>query len=226
MQDADKIEKKVQDQLEKISEKVPEPVKGFIHENGKIMVGGLVAILALLILWRYIKSLGKHGNKRKNKPIGSEQWKANALEVNLARIKPPAFPPGKKRATIKGEPVRFGVAILAKAGGNGPEPTEEQLESILNYACPGLGEIAMRDYPKVHVWEAQYSPGGFTQLFNQNVRIPDARGQKSRWITASGIVRLGPDKIHLGLALLADTPNLIRTINLNNDQWLDILRID
>lgn len=227
MQAADKIEKKVQEGLEQVSEKVPESVKGFIHENGKMMIGGLVAILALLILWRVIKSfLAKPANKRKNKPIDSEQWKANALEINLAKIPAPAISPGKKRVTIKGEKVRFSVVILAKAGGNGPEPTEEQLGPILNYVCPGMGEIALRDYPTVHVWEAQYSPGGFTQLFSQNVRIPEAKGQKSRWVTASGIVRLGPDKIHLGLALMADTPNLIRTVQVNNDQWLDVLRIE
>jgi len=219
------IEKKVQEQLEKVSDKVPVEVKGFLNEYGWPLVYGLIGVLVILLILRILKLFSKPAGKRKNKPISSKQWQENTLEIDLSKIKNHAFPPGKKRITVKGTPVRLGVLIFAKAGGNGPEPNEEQAESLLNFITPNLGDLAMRDYPEVKIWEAQYSPEGFTQLFNQNVRVPEPKGQKSRWITISGLVRLGPDKVHVGMAVLADTPNQIRTINLNGDQWLDILRI-
>jgi hypothetical protein len=37
---------------------------------------------------------------------------------------------------------------------------------------------------------------------------------------------MGRDKIYLGIAFFADEPNLIRSIAITDEQWLDVLRIE
>jgi hypothetical protein len=139
---------------------------------------------------------------------------------------PPINRPGKDRVTVKGIPARIYLIIMAKAGGSGPDLSESQSEAILDYVLSGLGEVSSRDYPRIKIWEPQYSPEGFTQIFNQNIRVPQPKGTKSNWILANGVVKMGRDKIYLGIAFFADEPNLVRNIAITGDQWLDVLRIE
>jgi hypothetical protein len=44
------IEKKVQEQLEKVSDKVPVEVKGFLNEYGWPLVYGLIGALVILLI--------------------------------------------------------------------------------------------------------------------------------------------------------------------------------
>lgn len=226
----DPMLKDLKENLKPITDRLPAPINQFLDSGGWWLVIGLLTVIFFFwarSIWKKIKRSFRKGNPNKKKRLlSSEQWKAGALFEDLAKMTPPMNLPGKERVTVKGIPSRIYLIILAKAGGSGPDLHEEQSEAILDYILPGLGDISSRDYPRVRIWEPQYSPEGFTQLFLQNIRVPEPKGTKSNWIVANGTVKMGRDKIYLGMAFFADEPNLIRNISVLNEQWLDVLRIE
>lgn len=227
---ADPILKELKENLKPITDRLPEPVNQFLDSGGWWLVIGVLAVIFIFwarSLWKKIKRSFRKGNpNKKNRMLSSEKWAAGELFEDLSIMSPPINRPGKDRVTVKGIPARIFLIIMAKAGGAGPDLSEEQSEAILDFVLSGLGEVSSRDFPRVRIWEAQYSPEGFTQIFNQNIRVPEPKGTKSNWILANGAVKMGRDKIYLGIAFFADEPNLIRNIAITNDQWLDVLRIE
>ncbi|NBY03530.1 MAG: hypothetical protein EBQ87_16370 [Planctomycetes bacterium] len=227
---ADPMLNELKENLKPITDRLPAPVNRFLDSGGWWLVIGLLSVIFMLwarSLWKKIKRAFRKGKLNKKKLLlSSEKWASGELFEDLSIMTPPISRPGKNRVTVKGIPSRIYLIIMAKAGGAGPDLSEEQSEAILDYVLPGLGEVTSRDYPRVRVWEPQYSPEGFTQMFNQNIRVPEPKGTKSNWIIANGTVKMGRDKIYLGIAFFADEPNLVRNIAINNDQWLDVLRIE
>ena len=227
---ADPILKELKENLKPITDKLPASVNHFLDSGGWWLVIGLLSVIFFFwarSLWYKIKRAFRKGNPNKKKLLlSSEKWAAGELFEDLSKMTAPINRPGKDRVTVKGIPARIYLIILAKAGGSGPDLSESQSEAILDYVLSGLGEVSSRDYPRVKIWEPQYSPEGFTQIFNQNIRVPQPKGTKSNWILANGAVKMGRDKIYLGIAFFADEPNLVRNIAITGDQWLDVLRIE
>ncbi len=227
---ADPILKELKENLKPITDRLPASVNHFLDSGGWWLVIGLLSVVFFFwakSLWNKLKRSFRKGNPNKKKLlISSEKWAAGELVEDLSKMTPPINRPGKDRVTVKGISSRIFLIIMAKAGGAGPDLSEDQSEAILDYVLSGLGEVSSRDYPRVRVWEPQYSPEGFTQIFNQNVRVPEPKGTKSNWILANGAVKMGRDKIYLGIAFYADEPNLIRSIAITDEQWLDVLRIE
>ena len=227
---ADPILKELKENLKPITDRLPASVNHFLDSGGWWLIIGLLSVVFFFwakSLWNKLKRSFRKGNPNKKKLlISSEKWAAGELVEDLSKMTPPINRPGKDRVTVKGISSRIFLIIMAKAGGAGPDLSEDQSEAILDYVLSGLGEVSSRDYPRVRVWEPQYSPEGFTQIFNQNVRVPEPKGTKSNWILANGAVKMGRDKIYLGIAFFADEPNLIRSIAITDEQWLDVLRIE
>lgn len=188
------------------------------------MVIGLLSVVFFFwarSLWNKLKRSFRKGNPNKKKLlISSEKWAAGELVEDLSKMTPPINRPGKDRVTVKGISSRIFLIIMAKAGGAGPDLSEDQSEAILDYVLSGLGEVSSRDYPRVRVWEPQYSPEGFTQIFNQNVRVPEPKGTKSNWILANGAVKMGRDKIYLGIAFLQMSQTLSEVLRLRMSNGL------
>jgi len=227
---ADHVLKDLKESLKPVTDHLPAPVNNFLEKGGWWLVLGF--LLTIFIFWvraMYFKikrAFRKGNSEKKKRLISSDKWIAGELVEDLALMTAPINRPGKNRITIKGLPARIYLIIMAKAGGSGPDLNESQFETILDYILPGLGSVGVRDFPRIKIWEPQYSPEGFNSMFSQNIRIPDPKGTKSKWILVSGAVKMGQDKVYLGLAFSADEANLVRSVLINQDQWLDVLRIE
>lgn len=146
------------------------------------------------------------------------------LREDLTTYPPPAAPPGPKRLTIDGVPVRIRLIVLAPAGQRELNPDDAQM--TLEHIRRGLGEAAVRDQPKVVIWPAQLSQTGFAPKFHRLVWAPIREGQVSPWVLAAGPAKLGKDPVLLGLALLADEPTTLGRIEVQAGQWYSLLRFE
>jgi len=220
----------LKESLKPLTDHLPEPVNNFLKNGGWWLVLGFLVLIFISwtrAMYFKIKRAFRKGNPEKKKRlISSEKWVAGDLVEDLASMTAPINRPGNSRITIKGLPARIYLIIMAKAGGSGPNLNENQFKTILDYILPGLGSVGVRDYPRVRIWEPQYSPEGFNTMFSQNIRIPDPKDTKSKWILVSGAVKMGQDKVYLGFAFSADEANLVRSVLIQKDQWLDVLRIE
>lgn len=179
------------------------------------LIGALVAVLIILIVFRYLKQMIFGGRKGPAQEQG-------VYEEDLAEFPPP--PAGSKRILVENIPARLRLVVVAPVGKDDPidvKHVEEMLDQILY----GLGDMARQDRPRIRAWPAQMSNKGFAITFNRLMHRPEPAGKPSRWVLVAGQTLPRPRKMMLGLVLLADKPNSVNHLNPAPEQWATILKV-
>jgi len=131
---ADPILKELKENLKPITDRLPASVNHFLDSGGWWLVIGLLSVVFFFwakSLWNKLKRSFRKGNPNKKKLlISSEKWAAGELVEDLSKMTPPINRPGKDRVTVKGISSRIFLIIMAKAGGAGPDLSEDQSEAI------------------------------------------------------------------------------------------------
>jgi hypothetical protein len=180
-----------------------------------LALAGLVALLLLVFLvttlWRILA-----GGRGKSDERG--------LREKLAEYPPPG-PPGPRRLTVEGIPVRVRLVVVAPVGKE-HAIAEADVAELANGVLRGLGDVLAADRPRVRVWPAQLSRQGFAPIFHREMEKPEPEGRPSRWILVAGpAATSGRKLILLGLALWADAPNTLGRVTLDTGRWGEVLRI-
>jgi hypothetical protein len=174
-----------------------------------VLLAVLVFVLALV--WRMFG-----GKKKESAASGNEERLGDY---------PPAKPSsGDRRLLVEGIPVRLRLVIVAPAG-TGADLDEDEVDKLLDRLMPGLGEICRQDKPRVRVWPTQVSAEGFANQFHRNTIIPEGERAQSPWVCIAGRVKVGKDRVMLGLAAQGAKPNTIGRRTLGPDDWASVLRV-
>ena len=177
----------------------------------KYIGGGAAVVLVLIVIALLMR--------RPKRAVDPEQ----GLSENLAGFPPAPGKPGKRRLTVQAQPMRLRLVVVAPMG---KKPmSAEDAEALVGSMMRGLDEIIKTDRPRIRVWPAQLSAVGFAQSFFRRVLRPEARGRLSNWVRVAGPTKAGGTPILLGLALLADEQTDVDELNLDGNEWTDVLRI-
>jgi hypothetical protein len=179
--------------------------------NWKLYAGGAGAVFVLIVIALLMR--------RGKRPVDPE----HGLSENLASFPPAPGQPGRKRVTVQAQAMRLRLVVVAPMG---KKPmTSDDAERMVGSLTRGMDEILKADRPRVKVWPPQLSSAGFAQTFFRRVIRPEARGRMSSWVRVAGPAKAGGMPILLGMAFLSDEPTDIDEVNLDEQEWLDVVRI-
>lgn len=199
--------------------RLPESVQQFLEGDGWYLVLGVVALIFLF--WIY--SLIRRALRALFGGTAKPEWNEELVE-KLDSFPLPSEPTTDRVLAVKNLRCRLRLVVMAAAGKE-QDLTPGMAEKILDYAVPGLGEIGMADDPKVRIWPKQFSYDGFATGFLHHVQSPEKPGEPSTWVLLAGIVPIGKQKVHLGLALQTNKPNTIGRVKLKTQQFADVLDV-
>jgi hypothetical protein len=216
----------LKEDLEPVTKHLPEPVMTFLDKGGWWGVLGVLAVLALLWLRWLVRKLGGaiRPRRKKKKKRRTKSVTVN-LKENLQKIGHAYTEEGPRQITVRGLPARLRLVVLSSGTRNMGGLSEEMVDRVLDWIKPGLSEVTAGDYPRVRPWPPFYSFNGFATALAANVPIPEPQGDKSHWVVVAGQVKMGRQIIHVGLALYADSPNTLRNIKVQGEQWLSVLGV-
>jgi hypothetical protein len=180
------------------------------------LAAGLLLLLLLGLLLRGLwRSLFRRGAVR--------DWERE-LRENLDECPLPTRPHGDRILYAYHLPVRLRLVIVAMPGKD-KDVDATAVEKLLDRVVPGLGAMAARDRPRIRVWPQQLSQQGFVASFHRCTPKREPDGEPSRWLFLAGRALLGRQPLLLGLGLWSDEPSTIGRVNLEPQQWLDVLRL-
>jgi hypothetical protein len=180
-----------------------------------LAIGLLLLLLFGLLLRRLFRSLFGRGAAR--------DWEGERRE-NLDTCPLPTRPHGDRILYAYHLPVRLRLIIVAMPGKE-TDVDATAIEKLLDRVVPGLGAMAELDRPRIRVWPQQLSQQGFVAAFHRCTPKREADGEPSRWTFLAGRALLGRQPLLLGLGLWSDEPSTIGRVNLDPQQWLDVLRL-
>ena len=151
--------------------------------------------------------------------------KKSPLVIDLDLVGDAFTDPGPNQITVRGQPGRLRLVILAPSPSYVGDLLPEMSESLLDWLHPGLGEILDSDKPRQVVWPRHPSLDRFTERFRQLVRIPESKGRRSPWVLISGSARLGRQTVFLGLAVFLDKTTYQREIQVSREKWNEVLDV-
>jgi hypothetical protein len=213
----------VKEALEPFIQLLPEGVRRVLDGGGWLVILVLAALLALFWTRRALQAVRKFFRRRRRKKKRPTYVSVD-LHEDLNGLETVYNEEGDSRVLVKGVPARVRLVVLSQGVKGGQRMTEEMTDTLLDWVCPGLGDAAGADYPRVRLWPLYPSPGGFDLAFAQNVRPPGPRGQRSPWVLVSGRVQVGSEKINVGLALVTDSPTALGHLK-GHAQWHDVLSV-
>ncbi|HEY7428349.1 MAG TPA: hypothetical protein VH682_29220 [Gemmataceae bacterium] len=206
---------------------LPPVVQEFLEDGGWWLVLGALAVGAGFWLRALVRRL-KRALSRKGRR-GSKARRARhaerALAIDLDLIADAFTDPGAQQITVRGQPGRLRLVVLAPSSSYVGDLLPEMAESLLDWLQPGLGEILTYDSPRVVVWPRHPSLGRFTEMFHKLVEVPEVKGRRSPWMLLSGATRLGRQTLFLGLAVYLDKTTYQRTIEIAKEKWNDVLGV-
>jgi hypothetical protein len=200
-------------------DRFPEGVRTVLQNGGWWGVLGLVALIALLLIWGLLRRLGRLLLWRKPPPPRQPE-----LDENLDALPPPPEPTGTRILTVEGIPVRLRLVVLARAGRE-PEVTPETADRLLDRVVPGLSALAADDQPALRIWPPQLSYEGFGVTFHRHIEVTLPEGEPTNWVLVAGRVKVGVPSLLVGMALWADEPTTIGRLTLEPHQWALLFRI-
>jgi hypothetical protein len=201
---------------------LPVIVQVFLDDGG----WWLVLLALAVVAWFWARSLYRRvrrvlfGKRKRRKKV---KVKAAPLLVDLFDVGDALTEEGPVEATVRQGPVRLRVVVIAPGVSYIGELLPEMAEGLLDYVKPGLADLLEYDVPRVVVWPRQPSEERFQQLFFDNMEIPEARGRRSHWIVLAGTIRLGRQKVHLGLAAYAAHASNLREVRIQKEDWESVL---
>lgn len=178
--------------------------------DSKYIYGGAIGVFVLLTLVIFSR-LGK-------KKIDPEE----NLGEDLASIPKPGKGQRHYQLFVMNVPVRLRLVVIAPVG----KKTVGKVDSALEQIFRGLGEVSLDDKPRVRIWPAQLSVGGFAPTFFRLTKKPDPDGKASKWILLAGPARAGNMPVLLGLAVEAEQASKLGLMTMTETQWAEVLRVD
>ncbi len=133
--------------------------------------------------------------------------------------------PGPQQMTVRGQPGRLRLVVLAPSPNYVGELLPEMADSLLDWLQPGLAEIIEADSPRRLVWPRHPSLGQFVQMFHELIQIPEAKGRRSPWMLISGSAHLGRQTVFLGMAVFLDKTSYQREIQVAKEKWNEVLGV-
>jgi hypothetical protein len=201
---------------------LPAAAQEFLDDGGWWLV--LIALVVAAACW--LRSLGRRVKRivfpsRHRKRRG--RGKGSPLAIDLDLIGDAFTDPGPQQITVRSQPGRLRLVVLAPSPSYIGDLEPEMADSLLDWIHPGLGDILEFDKPRRVVWPRFPSLNHFVQMFHRLVQIPEAKGRRSPWMLISGSTRLGRQTIFLGLAVFLDKTSYQRTVQVVKEKWNEVL---
>jgi hypothetical protein len=202
---------------------LPAAVQEFLDDGGWWLV--LIVLAAATGFW--LRALGRRlkrivfPSRRRGKR--GARGKESPLTIDLDLVGDAFTDPGPQQITVRGQPGRLRLVVLAPSPSYIGDLEPEMADSLLDWLHPGLGDILELDKPRRVVWPRHPSLDRFVQMFHKLVQIPEAKGRRSPWILISGSTRLGRQTVFLGLAVFLDKTSYQRTIQVAREKWDEVL---
>src|SRR5262249_22557268 len=145
-----------------LNDMLPEAARDILANGGWYVVVGLVGLVVLWWVWKFLGGLlgplFRRSRKFTPRPKGE-------IEVGLTNLPLPAGKPGLRRLTVDGVPVRVRLVVVAAAGKE-LQINAAAVDKILDRVLPGLGGVANQDRPAIRIWPPQMSYQGFGVHFH------------------------------------------------------------
>jgi hypothetical protein len=210
----------MRDHLAPLTDWMPPGIRNLVDVEVWWLIFLALGLLALLLVGLTLRGLVRSITRRRGLV---RNWDRD-LREDLDACPLPTRPPGERLLYAYHVPVRLRLVIVAGAGKEA-DVDATAIEKLLERVLPGLGAIAARDRPRIRVWPPQLSHQGFIAAFHRCTPKHEPEGESSCWILVAGRALLGRQPLLLGLGLWADEPNTIGRVNLEAQQWLDVLRL-
>ena len=196
----------------------------FLDDGGWWLVLAALALVALFwlrALWRRCKRLLFHRRRRSKKRTRAR----DALAIDLDLVGDSAMGLGPQQITVRGQPGRLRLVILAPSPNYVGDLEAEMADSLLDWLQPGLGDVAEADYPRRVVWPRHPNLDRFVGMFHQLVQIPEVAGRRTPWVLISGSAHLGRQTVYLGLAVYLDKTTYYRQVQVQKEKWSEIVGV-
>ena len=205
--------------LAPLTDWMPPTVRNWLDVEVWWLIFLAVGLLLLLLLGLLLRGLWRSLFRRST----ARDWERE-LREDLDACPLPTRPHGDRILYAYHLPVRLRLVIVAMPGKE-KDVDATAVEKLLDRVVPGLGEMAARDRPRIRVWPQQLSHHGFIAAFHRCTPKHEPDGEPSRWLLLAGRALLGRQPLLLGLGLWSDEPSTIGRVNLEPQQWLDVLRL-
>jgi hypothetical protein len=205
---------------------LPPAVQDFLDDGGwwLVLLALLVAVgFWLRAFWRRLRRAmsGKSRHRRKRRSGDKD----SPLVIDLDLVGDAFTDPGPQQITVRGQPGRLRLVILAPSPSYVGDMLPEMSESLLEWLHAGLGEILDSDKPRQVAWPRHPSLDRFSERFRQLVQIPEAKGRRTPWVLISGSARLGRQTVFVGLAVFLDKTGYQREIQVSREKWNEVLDV-
>jgi hypothetical protein len=200
---------------------LPAAVQEFLDDGGWWLV--LLALVVVALLWvrsvvRRLRRAHAARKKRRKKARGLLREELRMVGDALTEV-------GPNQAVVRDRPVRIRLVVMAPAVSYIGDLLPDMAANLLDYVRPGLGEVVDNDVPRVRVWPRQASEAAFFETFFRSVVIPEARDRRTHWVLVAGTLKLGRQKLFLGLGTYADTASNMREVRVQKEDWDPVLRV-
>ncbi len=193
------------------AQEIPEQLRNVSSDSLKLY-GGIAAVVLVLL---FIVVMLRRGRRKVDPERG--------LGENLTGFPPAPGNPGRHRLMVHGQAMRVRLVVVAPMG---KKPmSAEDAEGLVGSLMRGMNEIVKADRPRIRVWPPQLTSAGFAQNFFRRVIRPEARGRMSHWVRVAGPTKAGGTPFLLGLALLADEQTDLDELDLDGNEWFDVVRV-
>jgi hypothetical protein len=205
---------------------LPPAVQEFLDDGGWwLVLLALVVVAAfwLRAMWRRFRRILFPRRHRGRRRAGG---KDSPLAIDLDLVGDAFTDPGPQQITVRGQPGRLRLVILAPSPSYIGEMSPEMADSLLDWLQPGVGELLEFDQPRKLAWPRHPSLDRFVQMFHKLVRIPESPGRRTPWLLISGSTRLGRQTVFVGLVVFLDKTDYKRTIQVEKEKWGEVLGLE
>jgi hypothetical protein len=202
---------------------LPPAVQEFLDDGGWLVVLLVLVVVAgfwLRAMWRRFKRILFPRKRRGRRRAGE---KDSPLAIDLDLVGDAFTDPGPQQITVRGQPGRLRMVILAPSPSYIGEMSPDMADSLLDWLQPGMGELLEFDQPRKVVWPRHPSLDRFVQVFHKLVRIPESPGRRTPWLLISGSTRLGRQTVFVGLVVFLDKTDYKREIQVAREKWNEVL---
>jgi hypothetical protein len=213
----------IKDAAAPYTQHLPPAVQEFLDDGGwwlVLLALIVVAGLWLRAMWRRVRRIlfpRRHRGRRRSHD------KESPLVIDLDLVGDAFTDAGPQQITVRGQPGRLRLVVLAPSPSYVGELLPEMADSLLDWLHPGLAEILESDKPRQVVWPRHPSLDRFVQIFHKLVQIPEAKGRRSPWILISGSAHLGRQIVFVGLAVFLDKTDYKREIQVVREKWEEVI---